>query len=182
MASYVGQINSGGNNLPIAHTLYGTCGTAAATAAKVVTCANFDKLITGVFIIVKFTYGNTATSSVTLNVNNTGAISVRRFQGNTLNSMYPGWRASECVMFVYDGTYWQILTIMDVIALENTGSTAREVLLGGSNTDTDISTVYKSSKLTFTPSTGNLTVTKINGKTPTFPSATFDDDRVTLTF
>ena len=79
MATYVGKINvDGTNELPIASTLYGTCDTAAGTAAKVVTCANFDQLITGVTIHVKFTYNNTV-SSPTLNVNSTGAIAIMRY-------------------------------------------------------------------------------------------------------
>ena len=79
MATYVGKIKvDGTNELPIASTLYGTCDTAAATAAKVVTCANFDKLITGVTIHVKFTYSNTA-NNPTLNINNTGAIPIYNF-------------------------------------------------------------------------------------------------------
>ena len=52
-------------------THYGTCSTAAATAAKVVQCDGF-KLVTGARIAVKFSHSNTA-ASPTLNVNGTGA-------------------------------------------------------------------------------------------------------------
>ena len=38
----------------------GTCSTAAATAAKVVTCAEYDALTAGDILFVKFTYANTA--------------------------------------------------------------------------------------------------------------------------
>ena len=50
---------------------YGTCSTAAGTAAKTVACTGFA-LVTGAEITVKFTVTNTA-ANPTLNVNNTGA-------------------------------------------------------------------------------------------------------------
>lgn len=73
-----------GTTLPIdgSKNNYGTCSTAAATAAKVATLTNsgadnFD-LSTGVTIHIKFTYSNTATSP-TLNVNGTGAKAIMRY-------------------------------------------------------------------------------------------------------
>lgn len=84
---------------------YGTCSTAAATRAKVVTCSDFS-LSTGAIIFVKFTYAQTyaATSStpVTLNVNGTTAKSVMIY-GTTYAPQY-SWVAGEVVGFVYDGT------------------------------------------------------------------------------
>lgn len=75
--TYVGKVSlySGADSFPVASTLYGTCTTAAATAAKVVTCADFNALIEGVTIHVFFSNANTA-ASPTLNVNSTGAIAV----------------------------------------------------------------------------------------------------------
>lgn len=84
---------------------YGTCATAAATVAKVVTCSGFV-LETGASIAVKFTYYNTG-ASPTLNVNGTGAKSIMMF-GTTVPSTYM-WRSGEAVLFVYDGTYWQMV-------------------------------------------------------------------------
>lgn len=106
MATYIGQVALGGNNLPVASTLYGTCATAAGTAAKVVTCANFDKLITGVTIYVKFTYSNSV-ANPTLNVNSTGAKAIKRY-GTTApsTSAATSWQAGSVVAFTYDGTYW----------------------------------------------------------------------------
>jgi len=70
---YVGKItDTAGTTHLVGSTLYGTCDTAAATAAKVVTCANFTTLMTGITIHVKFTYSNT-NAAPTLNVNSTGA-------------------------------------------------------------------------------------------------------------
>ena len=108
MATYAGKLSVGGTTIPIGSTLYGTCDTGASTAAKVVTCANFDKLLTGVTIHVKFTYSNT-NSSPTLNVNSTGAKNIYRYgttkPGTTAKT---SWQAGAVVSFTYDGSYWQM--------------------------------------------------------------------------
>lgn len=85
---------------------YGTCATAAATVAKVVTCSGFT-LKTGAMIAVQFTYANTA-SSPTLNVNSAGAIAIKQY-GTTAVSTYQ-WRAGEVVLFVYNGTNWELVS------------------------------------------------------------------------
>ena len=78
--SYVGklQIGTDGSQVLIGSTMYGICKTAASTAAKKIDTSadgdnsgkfinnNFDNLLQGVTIHVKFTLGNTATSNVTL--------------------------------------------------------------------------------------------------------------------
>ena len=85
---------------------YGTCSTAGGTAAKVVSCDNFS-LIIGARISVKFTYANTATGNVTLNVNSTGAKSVaRRGYSNTWIYSNYRWDANTILSFIYDGTCW----------------------------------------------------------------------------
>lgn len=98
--SYVGKVTAGGSTHLVGSTLYGTCDTAAATAAKVVTCSAFDKLETGVTIHVKFTNGNSATNP-TLNVNSTGAKSIIRYSGKK-----GAWEDTSVVSFTYDGTSW----------------------------------------------------------------------------
>ena len=85
---------------------YGTCATAAATVAKVVTCSGFV-LETGATIAVKFTYYNTG-ASPTLNVNSTGAIAIKQY-GTTAASTYM-WRSGEVVLFVYNGTNWELIS------------------------------------------------------------------------
>ena len=106
--SYVGQVTAGGATHSVGSTLYGTCATAAATAAKVVTCADFDKLITGVTIKVKFTNTNTV-ANPTLNVNGTGAKNIYRY-GTTApsTSVQTSWYAGAVISFTYDGTYWMM--------------------------------------------------------------------------
>lgn len=104
--SYIGNVNVGGTTHLVGSTLYGTCTTAANTAAKVVTCANFDQLLTGVTIHVKFSNVNTA-SNPTLNVNSTGAKAIRRY-GSTApgQTAATSWQENSVVSFTYDGTYW----------------------------------------------------------------------------
>lgn len=79
---------------------YGTCNTAAATAAKTATIDGFV-LEEGSRVLLKMQTNNSA-GSPTLNINNTGAkpISV---PGGTPN-IY--WSAGIVLEFVYDGTYW----------------------------------------------------------------------------
>lgn len=78
---------------------YGTCDTAAATAAKEVTCANFS-LTAGAHITVRFTAANTA-ANATLNVNNTGAHAIY-LRGNPVRG--GAWEAYDVVDFVYDNS------------------------------------------------------------------------------
>lgn len=106
--SYSGKFKDKNNNLhPVTSVLYGTCDTAAGTAAKVVTCADFDTLMTGVTIRVKFTYGNTA-ASPTVNINNTGATAVYCY-GSTAPVGGTSWQAGAVVELVYDGTSFFIV-------------------------------------------------------------------------
>lgn len=93
---------------------YGTCATAAATAAKTVTLSGFS-LVTGAVVAVKFTYANTA-ASPTLNVNGTGAKSIAVYGSTAAGS--GAWSAGEVVLFVYDGTRW----VMNSGAILGTGN------------------------------------------------------------
>lgn len=103
---------------------YGTCSTSAGTAAKVVSCSGF-KLVTGATIAVKFTNAQTSTSSITLNVNGTGAKTVYGIPRSTTSQtrLDGAWEANEVKTFVYDGTYWRlvdqnIITSAELTALE----------------------------------------------------------------
>lgn len=88
---------------------YGTCATAAGTQAKVATLTDATgfSLATGSVVIIKFTNKNSI-ASPTLNVNGTGAKTIRRYgtsnvsTGTTTN----GWNTGSVCLFVYDGTYW----------------------------------------------------------------------------
>ena len=116
--SYSGKFKDKNNNLhPVTSVLYGTCDTAAATAAKVVTCSDFDALMTGVTIRVKFANANTA-ASPTVNINSTGAKSVYRF-GSTAPVDGNSWNAGEVVELVYDGTSFFMTGADDLSVKQN---------------------------------------------------------------
>ena len=93
---------------------YGTCTTAAATAAKVVTLSDASgwELKQGASVAVKFsntnTFSATAQDPVTLNVNNTGAKNI--YYGGSANPTGTNTtafgRANYVNTYVYDGTYW----------------------------------------------------------------------------
>lgn len=124
------KFSAGITGLTTLDGLYGTCDTSASTAAKVVDCADFQELTTGVSIKVKFTYGNNA-SSPTLNVKGTGAKSIVQY-GTTANlSVY--WTAGEVVYFIYDGTNWIIING----AKATTATYGRTILTNTINSDTD---------------------------------------------
>ena len=90
---------------------YAACSTAAATAAKAVSISNFT-LTTGAYVLVKFSATNTAAvASLTLNVSSTGAKSIK-YRGANLPSAGT-LAANRVYMFVYDGTYWQLVGDLD---------------------------------------------------------------------
>ena len=100
-------------------THFGSCSTAAGTAAKVVSCPGFV-LTTGSVITVKFTVNNTA-SNPTLNVNNTGAKAIQ-YRGNAMVSGYLG--NNSVYTFIYDGTNYQLIGDLntDTNTTYNTGT------------------------------------------------------------
>ncbi len=132
--SYAGKININNVDYPIASSLYGECTTTGTTAAKVVSLANFDALIEGVQIAIKFTYSNTA-ASPTLNVNATGAKAIKTSNGGIPGTtVSTSWRAGSVVSFVYSGGSWVIVnsatesikTLETSIGTETTRATAAE--------------------------------------------------------
>jgi len=100
-----GDLTVGGSG---ASVFYGTCATAAATAAKAVVCEEFTSadLVAGTVINVYFTTAQTYNGAPTLNVNGTGAKNVKRV-GSTNAARYE-WQAGEVLQFVYDGSYWML--------------------------------------------------------------------------
>ena len=88
--------------------LYATCSTSADTAAKVATLIDGSlTLEPGAAVAVAFTYENDS-DSPTLNVDGTGAKSIIAIGNNlTADSAY-NWVADSTVIFVYDGSAWQM--------------------------------------------------------------------------
>lgn len=100
---------------------FATCTTTRATAAKVVTLANFV-LQAGSHIFVKFTAtdtANPASGNITLNVNGTGAKNV--FVSQAYSSFWqatythgPFFYNNQVHEFVYDGTQWVMFIGRDI--------------------------------------------------------------------
>ena len=84
--------------------LFGTCSTAAGTAAKATSITGFS-LYSGVVVCIQFSNNNTA-SSPTLNVSGTGAKPIY-----TNGVRYAYWLAGATVTFVYDGSNWRVCSV-----------------------------------------------------------------------
>ncbi len=94
---------------------YGTCSTAAATAAKTVSLSGFS-LFTGVTVAVMFSNGNTA-ANPTLNINSTGAKTIY-YRNAALTSSTAGIISKNGVyLFVYSGSYWRLVGDVGSIAI-----------------------------------------------------------------
>lgn len=85
---------------------YGTCATAEATAAKVVTLSSYE-LKTGGIVAVKFTYGLCA--SATMNVNSKGAKNIFIHGAAATATTCKEVKAGDIAYFMYDGTQYQFL-------------------------------------------------------------------------
>lgn len=82
---------------------YGTSSTSASTATKVVTTTTRDfEFTAGNVLFVKFAYGNTTSSNLSVNVDGTTKY---LFVGQTRNGVYR-WSANETLALVYDGSYF----------------------------------------------------------------------------
>ena len=90
---------------------FGSCSTAASTAAKTVTLDDSMTftLAKGASVFVKFTNSNTA-SSPTLSVNSSTAKNIYRYGTTTPgNTETNSWKAGSVVHLVYDGSAWQMV-------------------------------------------------------------------------
>ena len=89
---------------------YATCSTALATAAKVATISNgvSFSLGAGAIVAIKFTNGilGNPTNLTTLNVNSTGAKTVKYYSSS--NTTSSNNIKDSLFVFVYDGTYWWV--------------------------------------------------------------------------
>lgn len=87
---------------------YATSSTGAGTTAKVATitpAVTGWTLYTGATVTVKFSTANTATTP-TLNVNSTGAKTIKGYKGAALTEKEYKWVANDVITFIYDGTNW----------------------------------------------------------------------------
>lgn len=87
---------------------YGECNISPSTVAKTVATLNGGFVLKkGAKVSVKFLQGHTA-STMTLNVDGTGAKSVYRNGSNPSSTMIKSFNVYD---FVYDGTYWRIVGV-----------------------------------------------------------------------
>ena len=112
-----------------------TCSTAAATAAKTVTLSGFV-LVKGAKLIVNLSNANTAASALTLNVNSTGAKTIR-WNGNVTSASTYAMPAGYYNCY-YDGTYWD----MDSACEAFSARTASGCSGNSSTADTTRGTAY----------------------------------------
>lgn len=154
---------------------YGTCSTAAATAAKVITVTGNTNwtLAAGSIITVMFSATNTA-SNPTFNVNGTGAKNVNytSSQITTSNLSYAGYK-NRPMTFMYDGAQyvfigWGVDSNSDTKVTQAAAiTTAGEypVILGYSTATTSVTnTVNKTTTLKYNPSTQILTAPTFKGE------------------
>lgn len=100
--------NASANILVQSGCYYGTCDTATATSAKVVTVSsdqNFE-LTKGLMINIKF--NNAVGASATININSTGAKSIY-YMGSAI--VADVIKAGDTILLCYDGTQFNLITI-----------------------------------------------------------------------
>lgn len=166
--SYVtGQVPSSVGELS---PLYGTCTTAAETAAKTVSISGVTELVEGLTIYVRFTYAN-GVANPTLQVNSLTAKAIKRY-GTTApsTSAASSWNAGAVVSLTYDGTYWML---NDWINTTYSAMTVAEMQTGTATTARNLTAARLKAAVEY-----HAPVTSVNGSTGavtvTVPTAVSD--------
>lgn len=138
MASYIGKVQIGatGDQILVGSTLYGVCSVAANQAAKEVTLPDFDAIMHGITVQVRFENGNSVTTGVTLKVGSTNPFPVT---GNcvcaandviafTLSQTGSGtvWYANHSILVQEGTTDGTIRVAGEEVAVHGLGSAAYE--------------------------------------------------------
>lgn len=98
--AYITKKTTANGVKPIGSNLYGTCDTASTSVTKAVSMLDFDVLVVGVTIHVRFTNSNTARNPL-LQVGSTSALPI------LCNGESGGkWEQNSIASFTYDGTHW----------------------------------------------------------------------------
>ena len=114
---FFSKVQIGGVEHSVGASLYGVCASQASAVEKIVIMPDFDELIEGTTVHVKFTNANTA-ANPTLNVNGTGALPIYR-HGVVApgTSTIQAWAANAVVSFTYDGSAWRMEEPFDLSAM-----------------------------------------------------------------
>ena len=138
MASYIGKVQIGatGDQVLVGSTLYGVCSVAANEPAKEVTLPDFDAIMHGITVQVRFENGNSVTTGVTLKVGSTNPFPVT---GNcvcaandviafTLSQTGSGtvWYANHSILVQEGTTDGTIRVAGEEVAVHGLGSAAYE--------------------------------------------------------
>lgn len=134
---------------------YGTCSTSAGTSAKVVSCSSFV-LVTGATIAVYFSNGNTYASTVSLNVNSTGAKNVQHKGSDTSATNQLLFDGPCVVTFTYTGSKWAYIT-RDALPAATSSN------IGAVKPDGQSIIVANDGTITATPAAVGLTCTERSG-------------------
>lgn len=89
--------------------VYAVSTTGATTAAKTTESGTPDGFVlyNGATVTVKFNSAN-STTTPTLNVNGTGAKTIKSYTGAALSAAEYTWPAGAAITFTYDGSYWRM--------------------------------------------------------------------------
>lgn len=167
--SYGSKIRINGQDYSIASSLYGTCITGSGDAEKQVVCGDFDALVTGVLILVKFSNTNTA-ANPTLKVNSTAAKAIYLDNNNKPGTTeLKSWKANEVVPFVYDGNFWMMCAdrkaVQDAVATNTTNISTINTKIGSTALPTTAQTITGAIDEHETDISGHTTsITNINNK------------------
>ena len=101
------------------NSFYGTCTTAASTTAKTSSITGY-RLTKGDIVTIKFTYAVPANS--TLNITSKGAKNIRWKSSNIVSDVI---KAGDIATFIYDGTYYELLSISRNCMATTTQSTSK---------------------------------------------------------
>lgn len=141
---------------------YGSSSTAAGTAAKVATIANY-KLVTGALVLIEFTATNTA-ANPTLNISSTGAKAIY-YNGAAVTASY--LKAQHIYMMRYNGTQYDIVGDIDTAGTDtkvtNTlNNAAKAFVTGTTSSSTNTGTQVFDSGVFLETVAGGLRVTSLN--------------------
>lgn len=101
------------------NSFYGTCATATATTSKTSSITGY-RLIKGDIVTIKFTYAVPANS--TLNISSKGAKNIRWKSSNIVADII---KAGDIATFIYDGSYYELLSISKNCMATTTQSTSK---------------------------------------------------------